>query len=175
MKARRIVLVAHNVRSCHNIGSLMRTAEGFGVDHLYLTGYSPYPEIPKDKRLPHLRAKLTRQIHKTALGAENSLNWSHEADIKALITLLKSDDYIVAALEQAPDSIDLSNYNPPNKVALLVGNEIDGLDQPVLDSCDTSLQIPMFGSKESFNVTVAAAIGLYHLRFASFGLDKLVE
>ncbi|MBI5906844.1 TrmH family RNA methyltransferase [Candidatus Saccharibacteria bacterium] len=166
MKARRIVLIAHDVRSCHNIGSLMRTAEGFGVDHLYLSGYSPYPEVPKDKRLPHLRAKLTRQIHKTALGAENTLEWSHEANIKSLITFLKSDGYTIAALEQTPDSIDLGNYDPPNKIALLAGNEIDGLNQPVLDSCDIHLQIPMSGSKESFNVTVAAAIGLYHLRFA---------
>ncbi|PJE65441.1 TrmH family RNA methyltransferase [Candidatus Saccharibacteria bacterium CG10_big_fil_rev_8_21_14_0_10_47_8] len=166
MKTRRVVLIAHDVRSCHNIGSLMRTAEGFGVKHLYLTGYSPYPEPPKDKRLPHIRAKLTRQIHKTALGAENTLDWSHETDITTVVTQLRSDGYTIAALEQTPDSVNLAVYDPPLKIALLVGNEINGLDQSVLDSCDVRLQIPMFGAKESFNVTVAAAIGLYHIQFA---------
>jgi len=144
----------------------MRTAEGFGVKHLYLTGYSPYPEPPKDKRLPHIRAKLTRQIHKTALGAENTLDWSHETDITTVVTQLRSDGYTIAALEQTPDSVNLAVYDPPLKIALLVGNEINGLDQSVLDSCDVRLQIPMFGAKESFNVTVAAAIGLYHIQFA---------
>ena len=166
MKTRRVVLIAHDVRSCHNIGSLMRTAEGFGVKHLYLTGYSPYPEPPKDKRLPHIRAKLTRQIHKTALGAEKTLDWSHETDITTVVTQLRSDGYTIAALEQTPDSVNLAVYDPPLKIALLVGNEINGLDQSVLDSCDVRLQIPMFGAKESFNVTVAAAIGLYHIQFA---------
>lgn len=153
----------------------MRTADGLGVKHLYLSGYTPYPEIPKDPRLPHLRAKLSQQIHKTALGAENTLPWSHETDMLMLITRLKSERYTIVALEQTVDSLDLSKYDPPGKIALLVGNEIDGLDQSVLDRCDISLQIPMLGAKESFNVTVAAAIGLYHLRFTEPGLDKRVK
>lgn len=175
MKSRRIVLIAHNIRSCHNIGSLMRSADGLGVQHLYLTGYSPYPEAPKDIRLPHLRAKISKQIHKTALGAENTLSWSHEADIAAVITRLRHDGFSIVALEQTPDSVDLNKYEPPDKIALAVGNEINGLDQAVLNTSDARLQIPMYGAKESFNVTVAAAIGLYHLQTANVALDKHIK
>lgn len=165
MLTRQIVLIAHNVRSCHNVGSLMRTAEGLGVNRLYLTGYTPYPETPDDSRLAHLRSKMTRQIHKTALGAENTLSWSHEPDLASLARQLKSDNFRIAALEQTPDSINLWEYTPSQKVALLVGNEIEGLDKNALAISDDYLQIPMLGTKESFNVTVAAGIGLYHLRF----------
>src|SRR5450432_2451686 len=102
MSRRKIVLVVHNVRSTHNVGSLLRTADGMGIDHVYFTGYTPYPAAADDERLPHIREKLTQQIHKTALGAEDSLSWSHRPEISDLLKSLKKDKFLIAALEQAP-------------------------------------------------------------------------
>src|SRR5690554_3504656 len=98
---RRLVLIAHDIRSCHNVGALLRTADGMAVERVYLTGYTPFPQQPDDKRLPHLAKKIDRQIHKTALGAENTIDWQYEADITALIARLTGAGYTVAAVEQA--------------------------------------------------------------------------
>lgn len=162
---REIVLVAHNVRSAHNVGSLLRTADGLGVKKVYLTGYSPYPLAASDPRLPHLAAKIDKQINKTALGAATTVAWEHAPDIAALISRLRGNQFEMVALEQTPLSLKLNNFKPAGHVALMVGNEVDGLDKTVLDLADVCLEIPMLGQKESLNVSVAAAIGLYHLRF----------
>lgn len=161
----QVFLVAHNVRSIHNVGSMLRTAEGLGVNHVYLTGYTPYPEQTNDGRLPHLAGKITRQIHKTALGAENIVSWSYEKEVLAVIASLKNQGVLVAALEQSETSQPLNTFSPPNKIALVVGREVEGIEQEVLEACDTTLEIPMFGKKESFNVSVATAIALYVCRF----------
>lgn len=164
---RHIVIIAHDIRSTHNVGSLLRTAEGLGVEHMYFTGYTPYPVLLSgDGRLPHIAHKLTAQIHKTALGAEGMVAWSHEDSIAECITSLKSDGYTVVALEQDERSVPLPDYKPPEKIALLLGREVEGIDPELLDQCDTLLEIPMFGQKESFNVVQAAAMALYKLRFA---------
>ncbi len=160
-----LVLVVHNVRSAHNVGSLLRTADGLGVAKVYLTGYTPYPLAPDDERLPHLARKVAAQIDKTALGAGQSVAWEHQADIAAALAALRSEDYKLAALEQAPGSTALPDYTPADKLAIVVGREVEGLEPEVLAGCDLVLEIPMFGSKESFNVAVAAAIALYHCRF----------
>lgn len=161
-----IVLIAHDIRSTHNVGSLLRTAEGLGVAHLYFTGYTPYPELATgDPRLPHIAQKLGRQIHKTALGAEALVAWSHAEDITALLEQLKAQGYSVVALEQSEHSVVLPDYRPSEKVALLLGREVEGLDPALLTQCDITLEIPMFGQKESFNVVQAAAMALYQLRF----------
>lgn len=162
---RTIVLIAHNLRSCHNVGSLLRTAEGLGVGQVYLTGYTPYPAEPHDTRLPHIAAKLSKQISKTALGAEQTQAWMHSEDIGVVIRQLKADGFTVVAVEQAADSIALPDYQPPEKVALLVGREVEGVESEVLAACDQAVEIPMFGHKESFNVVQAAAMALYHCRF----------
>src|SRR5580765_8790609 len=99
---RDIVLIAHNLRSCHNVGSLLRTAEGLGIAEVYLTGHTPYPTEPSDQRLPHLRAKIDKQISKTALGAEQFMTWSHQDAIDSLIAELKQRGYIIVAIEQTP-------------------------------------------------------------------------
>jgi 23S rRNA (guanosine2251-2'-O)-methyltransferase len=162
---REIVLIAHNLRSCHNVGSLLRTAEGLGITKLYLTGYTPYPIHDGDTRMPHLSAKIAKQIHKTALGAEDMVPWNHQDDVSAVLAELKASGYTVAAVEQATHSIQLPAYAPPDKVALLVGREVEGVEPGVLAACDAILEIPMFGEKESFNVVQAAAITMYHCRF----------
>lgn len=163
---RDIVVVAHNLRSCHNVGALLRTADGLGVKKIYLTGYTPFPSFSNDSRLPHLRTKITGQIHKTALGAENTINWEHQADIYEILSKLGGDGYKIAALEQTTNSHSLPNYSPPKKIALILGEEVNGINESVLAKTDVRLEIPMFGSKESFNVIQAAAMALYHFRFA---------
>lgn len=163
---RKIVLIAHDIRSTHNVGSLLRTAEGLGVEHVYFTGYTPYPKAPGDTRLPFISEKLDKQIHKTALDAEHLVPWEHVEDIKSLITELKSDGYMVAALEQTKSSVALPEFTPPTKIAVLLGREVEGIEPEILSQCDVALEIPMFGKKESFNVVQAAAMTLYHLRFS---------
>lgn len=160
-----VVLIAHNLRSAHNVGSLLRTAEGLGVGKIWLTGYSPYPQRENDDRLPHLSRKIDAQIAKTSLGAEKTIAWSHHLDITSVIQDLKKSGFTICALEQAARSKSLPEYQPPAKIALLVGREVEGVEPEVLELCDEIIEIPMFGKKESFNVVQAAAIALYHFRF----------
>lgn len=162
---RQLVLIAHNLRSTHNVGSLLRTAEGLGVQRVYLTGYTPYPALANDTRLPHEAVKLHKQIQKTALGAEASLAWTYKPDIQAAIARLKADGFVVAGLEQAANAVLLPEFAPPERLALIVGREVEGIETEVLAACDVVLEIPMFGKKESFNVVQAAAMALYHCKF----------
>lgn len=162
---REIILIVHDIRSTHNVGSLLRTAEGLGVSHVYFTGYTPYPPIKSDERLPHIAEKLGRQISKTALGAESMVRWSHEDNLLSLLAALKSQGFRLAALEQASAAIALPDYVPTDKTALLIGREVEGIDSELLKQVDDIIEIPMFGKKESFNVAQATAITLYQLRF----------
>lgn len=162
---REIILIGHNLRSCHNVGSLLRTAEGMGVHKVLLSGYTPHPTHANDRRLPHESAKITNQIHKTALGAETMVKWGYHHDILPVIAMLKKQGWTIAAVEQAEDAKELPHYHPPQKIALLVGREVEGVEKEVLDACDIALEIPMFGKKESYNVVQAAAMALYHCRF----------
>ena len=161
----KVVLVVHNVRSAYNVGSMMRTAEGLGVEDVYLTGFTPYPFFAKDSRPPHIAAKADRMIAKTALGAENSLKWSYKEKISELINEFRREDYSIVALEQTSEALLLPEFKLVPKVALIVGSEVGGLTTDVLDLADQHVQIPMQGAKESFNVSVAAAIALYHLKY----------
>ena len=163
--SREIILIVHNVRSTHNVGSLFRTSDAMKVGKVYLTGYTPYPVSKNDPRLPHVAARANQQIAKTALGAEKTVNWSHLRDIKALIKKVADSGFLVAALEQGPKSVALSKFHSSRNIALIVGNEVDGLDEPTLKLAEVSLEIPMLGQKESLNVASAAAVALYHLRF----------
>ncbi|MGY4893449.1 MAG: TrmH family RNA methyltransferase [Candidatus Saccharimonadota bacterium] len=156
-----IIVIAHNIRSTHNVGALFRTAEGFGVSKLLLTGYTPYPVIASDPRLPHIANKLTSQIHKTALGAEEIVPFEHRETLD--LETLKEQGYRIIALEQAEASIPMQTYKSPKKVALLLGEEVAGIAPEHLEACDDIVEIPMVGTKESFNVSVAAGIALYQL------------
>lgn len=161
-----LIVIAHNIRSTHNIGAILRTSDGFGVEKVFATGYTPYPTVARDTRLPHEREKLTRQIAKTALGAEQSVPVEHADDPLEVITALKAQGYKVAALEQSPTSTNLADYKPPTKLALLLGEEVHGITPELLATCDATLEIPMNGRKESFNVSVATGIALYALSVA---------
>ncbi len=157
----KIIVIAHNIRSTHNIGSIFRTCEGFGVSKIIISGYSPYPKLKNDPRLPHLIEKLTKQIHKTALDAENMIDFEYQNE--ANFDSLKKNGYTIVGLEQDSRSIPINKYKANKKIALLLGEEINGLTQQLRDKCDILLEIPMSGKKESFNVSVATGIALYSL------------
>ncbi len=163
----KIILIAHNLRSTHNVGALLRTADGLGINQVYLTGYTPYPLKKADERLPHLSVKLERDINKTALGAQTTVAWEHLHDAEKLIKQLIASDVLVCALEQTSNALSLPGYQPPQQtksIALVVGREVEGIEPDILSLCDVHLKIPMLGSKESFNVTQAAAMALFYLR-----------
>lgn len=162
---RKIYVIAHNMRSTYNVGSLLRTAEGLGVETVFLTGYTPYPRKPNDTRLPHISQKLTDQISKTSLGAETTQVWEQYEDVELVINKLKANSIPIVALEQSPKSIELASYHAPEAVAIFLGEEVQGIPKDILTSIDTHLEIPMFGKKESFNVVQAAAMALFALRF----------
>ena len=158
-----IIIVAHNIRSTYNIGSIMRTADGFGVRSMILTGYTPYPMQTNDTRLPHIRDKITRQIHKTALGAEDMVSHEYSEELEPVLFRLKNEGYQLIALEQDEKATLLPHSSFTQKIALLLGEEVQGIDRSVLALCDAIIEIPMQGGKESFNVSVATGIALYEL------------
>jgi 23S rRNA (guanosine2251-2'-O)-methyltransferase len=159
-----LIVIAHNIRSTHNIGAILRTADGFGVKEVWLTGYSPYPTQANDTRLPHLRDKITKQIHKTALGAEVSVVTRYVQDVATAFDELRQKGYSIVALEQDAQAIPLAAFKPAtSRLAVLLGEEVAGVDATLLATCDAIVEIPMHGHKESFNVSVAAGIALYEL------------
>jgi tRNA G18 (ribose-2'-O)-methylase SpoU len=163
----KVCVVAHNIRSTYNVGSIFRTCDGFGVEKIYLTGYTPYPVQINDDRMPHEAAKLDRQIHKTALGAEKTVPFVYLADPIQVIEYLKQDGYKIIALEQSPGSIPLDKFIPDRKVALVLGEEVRGISDELIKLADDTVEIPMLGKKESFNVSVAFGIALYALSTAT--------
>lgn len=154
-------MIAHNIRSTHNVGAIFRTSEGFGVKRIILSGYTPYPTFPGDTRLPHIANKLTAQIHKSALGAEQLVSFEYQThpDFAAL----RRGGFTVIGLEQDEQAVRLPDFRPPEKIALLLGEEVHGLTSELRQECDVLIEIPMYGQKESFNVSVAAGIALYAL------------
>lgn len=145
-----LTVVLDNVRSLNNIGSLFRTSDGFGVERILLCGISHTPPSP--------------EIHKTALGAEDSVDWAYYEKTADALAALKADGYRLCCLEQVQGSIMLQDFRPEpgTKYALILGNEVDGVDQAVVDACDICLEIPQVGTKHSLNVTISAAIAIWH-------------
>lgn len=162
---RNLIIIAHDMRSTHNVGSLLRTAEGLGVSRMYLTGITPFPKLDNDPRLPHLADKLDTQITKTALGAEKTLDWRFTENIEDALQECESEGYVIVALEQSALSIPLHTYQAPEKIVIVLGTEVTGLPESLLAKIPMHLEIPMYGQKESFNVVQAAAMALYRLRF----------
>ncbi len=158
-----IIVIAHNIRSTHNVGAIFRTCEGFGVVRIILSGYTPYPQLPHDPRLPHIAEKLTAQIHKTALGAEAQVPFEYQElpDFDAL----RADGFTIVGLEQDARAVLLPDYQPPAKIALLLGEEVAGITADMRSQCDDLVEISMHGQKESYNVSVATGIALYGLRY----------
>lgn len=147
-----IVLVLDNIRSAHNVGSAFRSADSFKVDKVYLCGICAVPP--------------SAEIHKSALGAEDSVEWEHVADTMDAISRLKSEGYLVASAEQTVDSVMLDTFVPSKdrKYALVFGNEVSGVRQDVVDESDMVLEIPQYGTKHSLNVSVSVGVLLWHFR-----------
>lgn len=158
-----IVLVLDNIRSAYNVGSILRTADAVGVKRVICVGTTPYPTVPNDTRPGHVAASNTREIAKTALGAEKSMSISYEPELNECLKALKEAGVTMLALEQATDSINLFDYEPNGQIALILGNEVDGVSPEGLEQADIALEIPMKGAKESLNVAVAAGIAMYQL------------
>jgi len=152
---REVFLIVHGVRSAENVGSMFRTSDGAGVSHVYLHANTPQP---KDKF-----GRVNSKIAKVALGAESSVSWSNYTSISSLLKKLKNSGFAIVALEQDKKSITWRNIPKSNKIAIVVGHEVDGLDKKIIAKCDYVAEIPMLGKKESLNVSVATAIMLYSL------------
>lgn len=157
-----IIVIAHNIRSTHNVGAIFRTADGFGISKIILSGYTPYPQLNKgDSRLPHIAEKLGKQIHKTALGAERIVPFEYQESPD--LDGLRRAGFRIVGLEQSSRSVMLNQYKSPEKLALLLGEEVEGINERLLAQCDDVLEIPMHGKKESFNVSVATGVAMYAL------------
>lgn len=147
-----IVLILDNIRSAHNVGSAFRTGDAFGVDKIFLGGICPLPP--------------SAELHKVALGAEESVPSEHSDDVVALVRRLQADGYRVAAVEQTVGSIKLGQFHRDKgqKMALVFGNEVEGVSQSVVDQCDFSLEIPQEGTKHSLNVSVSIGVVLWGIK-----------
>ncbi len=146
-----VVVVLDNIRSCNNIGSVFRTSDALLVESIYLCGYTATPP--------------NKDIHKTALDAEKSVDWKYFNDTSDAVTELKNNGYKVYAIEQVDKSILLPDFLPEadEKIAIIFGNEIKGVQQKVIDLCDGAIEIPQYGTKHSFNISVSAGIVLWDL------------
>jgi tRNA G18 (ribose-2'-O)-methylase SpoU len=144
---------------------MFRTAEGLGIEEVILCGITAYPKLKKfDSRPPYLADKIDKQIAKTALGSEKIQAWRYIATTFEAINLLKSKHVEVIGLEICHRARNITDYRPQTDVAIIVGNEIDGISPSILNKCDRVLSIPMSGKKESLNVSAATAIALFYLK-----------
>jgi tRNA G18 (ribose-2'-O)-methylase SpoU len=159
-----ITLILHDIRSTYNVGSILRSAECFGVTEVYFSGYTPFPKITNDQRLPHIAEKIHNQIAKTALGAETKVTAIVCASIEDAFRSVRSKGYIVASLEQDAKSIDITTYTFLSPTALVLGNEVAGVPNWTKRNSDVILEIKQYGTKESLNVASATAIALFAAR-----------
>lgn len=158
---KKLIVILHNIRSTYNVGAILRTCDCLGIDEVVFSGYTPFI----DKGLPYEREKLKKQIHKTALGAEETLKWHRAEDIFTEIEVQKIKGLKIVALEQGKNSLNLADGQDfIEDMALVLGEEVHGVPNDILEKCDYLLEIPMCGTKESFNVSVATGIALFALR-----------
>ena len=162
----KLIVALHNIRSCYNVGAILRTCEGFGVFKVILSGYTP--RIHDENLLPHLREKLDKEIHKTALGAENLLDIYSCSDILQELKNLKQGGWQIVGLENNISDVPLYKLGSAelkqtlsSKVVLVLGEEVKGINYSLYDIIDLFVEIPMKGQKESFNVSVATGIAIY--------------
>lgn len=147
------VLILPNIRSAINVGAMFRTADAIGINKIYLTGYTPRPTDKFER--------IQSDIAKSALGAETWIPWKYEEDINKVLKKLKKDKFQIVAVEQDKNSIDYRKVKVGDKVAIIMGEEVNGLDKKILKKCNVIAEIPMKGKKESLNVSVACGIALF--------------
>ncbi len=148
-----ISIILDNIRSAHNVGSVFRSGDSFKADKIWLCGICATPP--------------SAEIHKSALGAEFSVEWEYAADTLTLVKQLHNEGYTVLSIEQAVGSVSLDKFIPEKgkKYALIFGNEVEGVQQDVVDESDGVIEIPQFGTKHSLNISVTAGIVLWHFRY----------
>ncbi len=157
-----LVVILDNIRSTYNVGSILRTCDGFGIKKLIVCGLTPYPLVKEDDRLPHVSKRAHEQIAKTALGAEQNVEVNHFDKLGQAIEEMRSKDFEIWAIEQDTSSVPLNTLQQQSKkIAIVLGNEIGGVN--LTEKFDKIIEIPMKGKKESFNVSVTAGIVIYHL------------
>lgn len=146
-----VVIVLDNLRSLNNVGSVFRTSDAFRIEKIYLCGITAFPP--------------NREIHKTALGAEDTVDWEYAEDTIEVIEKLRTENYRIFAAEQTENSISLETFrlSKTNKYALIFGNEVKGVQQAVIDLAEGCIEIPQFGTKHSFNISVSVGIILWEL------------
>jgi 23S rRNA (guanosine2251-2'-O)-methyltransferase len=146
-----VIAVLENIRSAYNVGSVFRTADAFLLEAIYITGYTAQP--------PH------KEIKKTALGAEDSVTWQHFTDANAAIEQLRAAGYKIFAVEQVEKSISLEKFEskPGDKIAVIFGNEVSGVEQTTIEQCDGCIEIPQLGMKHSLNIATAAGVVLWEI------------
>ncbi|MER3463229.1 MAG: RNA methyltransferase [Chitinophagaceae bacterium] len=145
-----VIAVLENIRSAYNVGSVFRTADAFLLGGIYICGYTAHP--------PH------KEIKKTALGADESVHWKHFKNVNEAIQDLRNNGYKIYAIEQVKDSVKLNEFHQPNqKIAVVFGNEVSGVEQSTIEQCDGCIEIPQLGMKHSLNISVAAGIVLWEL------------
>lgn len=144
-----MILIAHNIRSLHNVGSIFRSADAFAVSKIFLTGYTGTP--PR------------KEIAKVALGSEHRVSWEYLEDVNPLIDQLKKEGVLILALDNIPGAVPIDQIETSNKVALILGNETEGIESQVIEQVDQTIFIPMPGIKRSLNVSVATGIALFAL------------
>lgn len=146
-----VEVILDNIRSAHNVGSIFRSADAFRIDKIWLCGITPGPP--------------SAELHKTALGAEDSVRWEHRPDAGVLVRELQDAGYRVIAVEQTEHSVKLGEFagEKGKKYAFVFGNEVDGVSQETVDACDSALEIPQFGTKHSLNVSVCAGVVLWEI------------
>ena len=165
MAHKNLVLVLVDMRSTYNVGSCLRTCDGFGASACFV-GITPLPAHKGDTRLPHLARKNHEAIAKTALGAEETVYFEQYKSLNACVQKLREEGFYIVALEQSKDSQPIQKLQKMTKIAIVVGREVEGLTDTELSCCDRIYEIPMVGEKESFNVAIAAGIALYQAAFA---------
>lgn len=145
-----VAVVLDNVRSMHNVGSVFRTADAFRLEHICLCGITSTPPHP--------------EIHKTALGAEETISWTHHPDTLGAVNTLREKGFTIISIEQVKNSVKLNDFviDKNKKYALVLGNEVKGVQQTVVDSSDDCIEIPQYGTKHSLNVSVTAGIIIHH-------------
>ena len=148
-KKKPLVVILDNVRSLHNVGSVFRTSDAYLVEKIFLCGITAVPP--------------SAEIHKTALGAEDTVQWEYAENTVAVVASLKANGYTVIAIEQVEGSVSLNDFAIDNKrkYAVILGNEVKGVQQSVVDQCDACIELPQFGTKHSLNVSVTAGIVIW--------------
>jgi tRNA G18 (ribose-2'-O)-methylase SpoU len=156
-----------NLRSAGNVGSILRTADATGVEFVYACGTTPYPQTSNDPRPAHIASSNHRAIAKTALGAEFTIPVKYLSSVDAAVSEAQNDGFKIIVIEQTETALNLFSYNPSSAgLAIVMGNEVDGVGLAITAAADQVLELPMQGKKESLNVAVATAIVLYHMRYA---------